>query len=113
MIITQQQMSQSTKQMRGGDGVCHMLEFLSKEEMNHARLFGTITIPPNASIGEHPHIDETEYYWIIEGEGVLTESSGVHVVKKGDLVVTSSGESHAIRNEKNTPLVLLALIILD
>jgi mannose-6-phosphate isomerase-like protein (cupin superfamily) len=43
----------------------------------------------------------------------VTEADGEKIVKKGDLVITGNGASHAIRNEKSEPLVFLALIILD
>jgi mannose-6-phosphate isomerase-like protein (cupin superfamily) len=101
------------RQMRGGDGLCQTLDFLMPEEMQHCRLFSTITMKKGTSIGEHNHENETEYYWIVSGEGVVTESDGEKVVKKGDLVITGDGASHAIRNEKDEPLVFLALIILD
>lgn len=113
MIKRANEMSVTHKQMRDGLGVCEIVEFLPKEEMDHCRLFGTITIPPGCSIGEHPHIDECEYYWIMEGEGILSEKEEESVVTKGDLVITKDGATHAIRNEKERPLKLLALIILE
>ncbi|HHU88479.1 MAG: cupin domain-containing protein [Sphaerochaetaceae bacterium] len=113
MIKRAREMLYRERQMRGGDGLCQTVDFLTKEEMQHCRLFGTITLEQGCSIGEHPHEGETEYYWIISGEGVVTESDGEKVVQKGDLVITGNGESHAIRNEKEEPLLFLALIILD
>jgi mannose-6-phosphate isomerase-like protein (cupin superfamily) len=74
---------------------------------------GCITIEKGSSIGEHDHVNETEYYWIVSGEGVVTEADGDKVVGPGDLVITGGGASHAIRNEKDEPLVFMAIIILD
>ncbi len=113
MIKRASEMLYRERQMRGGDGLCQTVDFLSKEEMQHCRLFGTITLKQGTSIGEHTHEGETEYYWIISGEGIVSESDGEKIVKAGDLVITGNGESHAIRNAKMEPLVFLALIILD
>lgn len=113
MIKRASEMLSSERQMRGGDGLCQILEFLKPEEMKHCRLFSTITMKQGTSIGEHDHVNETEYYWIISGEGVVTEADGEKTVRAGDLVITGGGASHAIRNEKVEPLVFLALIILD
>ncbi len=113
MIKRSSEMLYRERQMRGGDGLCKTVDFLTKEEMRHCRLFGTITLEQGCSIGEHSHEGETEYYWIISGEGIVTERDGEKVVQAGDLVITGDGESHAIRNEKEEALVFLALIILD
>jgi len=113
MIKKASEMRYSEAQMRGGNGLCKKLDFLPVGEMSHCRLFSTITIEQGNSIGEHDHVDETEYYWIISGEGVVTEADGDKVVKAGDLVITGGGASHAIRNENSEPLVFLALIILE
>jgi len=113
MIKHAKEMLYRERQMRGGDGLCQTLDFLNPEEMKHCRLFSTITMQQGTSIGEHDHVNETEYYWIISGEGVVTETDGEKVVASGDLVITGGGASHAIRNEKSEPLVFLALIILD
>jgi len=113
MIKHASEMLARERQIRGGAGVCQTLDFLQPEEMKHCRLFGTITLKQGTSIGEHDHVNETEYYWIISGEGIVSEADGEKVVTPGDLVITGNGASHAIRNEKVEPLVFLALIILD
>jgi quercetin dioxygenase-like cupin family protein len=76
-------------------------------------MFGKLTLVPGASIGKHQHIGETEYYWILQGEGIVTEADGEKHVKAGDLVITGGGATHAIRNEGTQDLVFMALIILD
>lgn len=100
-------------QMRGGNGLCKRLELLPQSEMKHCRFMGCVTIDKGNSIGTHDHVNETEYYWIVSGEGVVTEADGEKPVGPGDLVITGGGASHAIRNEKDKPLVFMALIILD
>ncbi|MCH3917242.1 MAG: cupin domain-containing protein [Spirochaetia bacterium] len=107
-------MSLSQKQnMRGGKGTILLKDLMEKGTVAHCRLFSQITIRQGCSIGQHDHVDETEYYWILKGEGIVTEADGEKQVAAGDMVVTGGGASHAIRNDKEEDLVLMALIILD
>lgn len=100
--------------MRGGAGNVQIKDLLDDKDMAaHCRLFSMLTIEQGCGIGEHDHCNETEYYWILSGEGIVTEADGDKVVRRGDLVVTGGGASHAIRNEKPEPLVFMALIVLD
>ncbi|MFA5448710.1 MAG: cupin domain-containing protein [Sphaerochaeta sp.] len=114
MIVRKDEMKSTVRsQMRGGQGDVLMTNLMEEGSVAHTRLFSTLTLPPGASIGEHDHVDETEYYWILKGQGVVTEADGEKVVRTGDLVVTGGGASHAIRNDGQEDLVFLALIILD
>jgi mannose-6-phosphate isomerase-like protein (cupin superfamily) len=114
MIKKEQEMEQSIRTaMRGGSGSVTFTYLMDEGTMAHTRLFAKLTLPQGASIGEHDHVDETEYYWILSGEGIVTEADGEKVVGAGDLVITGGGASHAIRNEKKDDLVFLALIILE
>lgn len=100
-------------QMRGGEGEAFFTYLMNANEVPHTRLFSTITLESGSSIGEHSHTDEIEYYWILQGEGIVTEADGEKTVKKGDLVVTGGGASHAIRNDGAQALIFLALIIFE
>ncbi|MFA5698897.1 MAG: cupin domain-containing protein [Sphaerochaeta sp.] len=99
--------------MRGGAGEAAFTYLMDSGEVPHTRLFSTITLQKGASIGEHTHSGEVEYYWILQGEGIVTEADGEKFVEKGDLVITGGGASHAIRNEGSEDLIFLALIILE
>lgn len=114
MIRKYDEMTTTTKkQMRGGTGEVQLTALAQEGSVKHCRLFSELVLEPGSSIGEHDHVNETEYYWITEGKGIVTESDGEKVVGKGDLVVTGGGASHAIRNEGPETLKFLALIILD
>lgn len=114
MIRKFTQMKQSTREhMRGGEKEVAVLDIMDKGTMEHCRMFSRLTLKSGASIGEHQHTGETEYYWILKGEGIVTESDGEHKVEAGDVVVTGGGASHAIRNDGREDLVFLALIILS
>jgi mannose-6-phosphate isomerase-like protein (cupin superfamily) len=98
---------------RGGEGTVqftHFAEGKGKAQKN-TNLLAEITLPPGASIGKHTHTGETEFFIIMEGAGVADDNGREVPVKKGDIMITASGESHSIANNGNVPLVLHAAII--
>jgi Mannose-6-phosphate isomerase len=100
--------------MRGGDGSVAALKLLSEGEFcPNFRLFSIMTLKPGCSIGPHSHSMETEYYYILSGSGIVSEADGEKAVRKGDLVITGGGASHAIRNSGNEDLIFLAAIITE
>lgn len=114
MIIKSSQMNTEVKhQMRGGIGDIEIIHLAENENLIKSRLLSKIVIPIGASIGEHNHIDETEYYIIEDGKGVVVDNGIDIEVTKGDLVITRNGATHSIRNTGNTPLEMIAIIILE
>ena len=114
MIIKQTEMTATQREhMREGNGTVKIQNLMEKGTVKHCRLFSKMTLDEGCSIGLHDHNGETEYYWILSGEGIVSEKDGEKVVKTGDMVVTGNGESHAIRNSGHSPLVFMAIIILD
>lgn len=114
MVIKNENQKKEVKiKMREGLGEVQFQHIVEKESLNHSRLFSKITLKKNCSIGAHTHIKETEYYYIIQGEGVVTEKTGSYSVSVGDVVITGDQESHSIINEKDEDLVFIALILLD
>jgi quercetin dioxygenase-like cupin family protein len=101
------------EKMRDGDGRVDILHLMEKESLPAGRLFSVVTLEPDCSIGSHTHTGETEFYYIIEGEGIVSEADGEKLVHPGDLVITGNGESHAIRNKSTDTLRFIALILLD
>jgi|LAHS01.1.fsa_nt_gb mannose-6-phosphate isomerase-like protein (cupin superfamily) len=114
MIKRHEEMKTEIKEhMRGGAKQVVMEHIMDNGTVAHCRMFAKLTLEPGASIGEHQHTGETEYYWILQGEGIVTEADGEKHVKPGDVVITGGGASHAIRNDGTQDLVFMALIILD
>ena len=58
-----------------------------------------ITVPPGSVVGEHPHSDDEEVYFIISGTGTMVVDGEERVVGSGSAVLTLSGSVHGIRNE--------------
>jgi len=112
MVIRRNQMKVDRKEkMRGGDGVVTMVHMADPATMKNHRLVAEATIPPGASIGEHDHVNEIEYYIILEGEGIVVDDGKDVKVGPGDVVATGDGASHSIRNEGSVPLKMHAVIV--
>jgi len=114
MIVRKEHLQKDEKtNMRGGKETVELLHMVRGEDLPHGRLFSHLTIPPGGSIGPHPHEGETEYYYIISGNGVVEEQEGRFPVAPGDVVVTGGGASHSIENTGDQPLSFIALILFD
>ena len=97
----------------GGSGSLTQRYILPNDMVPHGRCFGQITMEQGAAMPLHTHHNETEFYYILQGEGVVTHDAGETRVQQGDVVRTGDGESHAIRNEQPEPLAFIALILSD
>ncbi len=112
MIIHRHEMKVELKErMRDGEGTATVVNFVDGATMKNARLLSEITLPPGASIGEHRHDSETEYYIILEGSGKVADNGTDQPVKAGDVVVTGDGAAHSIKNTGSVPLKFHAVII--
>lgn len=99
------------KNMRGGEGEIAITNIVNKEELKNARLLAYINIPVGASIGEHEHKDEIEYYIILNGNGKVDDNGSLEEVQAGDVIITGGGASHSIKNIGNSELNMIAIII--
>ena len=98
--------------MRGGNGIVTIQNFLEKEEMNgKGRLFSRISLNKCCSIGYHEHNGEAEIFTVMSGEGIFNDNGTEYPVKAGDVLVTESGSGHSIACAGDEPLELVALII--
>lgn len=114
MIIERSTMAREVREkMRGGKGEVTLTMLGGKDLQKHCRMLSEIVIPPCASIGEHEHSGETEYYIILEGTGLVNDNGKPVTAKKGDVVVTNGGARHSIENTGNTPLKMIAVIVTD
>ena len=104
--------SEVRPEMRGGSGSVTVKTIFSAEEIKaKSRLCAKLTLPPGASIGVHEHLKEDEVYIITQGCGILDDGHTETVVSVGDAVLTGNGESHAIRNDGDSPLEIVAVIM--
>ena len=102
------------EKMRGGNGIVEITNFATPEELNQkGRLFGKITLKPGCGIGYHVHEGETEMFYFASGSGRVCDDGEWYDVAAGDSMTTPGGHGHAVENNGETDLVLVAAIILD
>ena len=100
--------------MRGGGGNVAVQSLIDKAKLpKKCRMFGVMTIEKGCGIGAHDHVNETEFYYCLSGEGVVLDEGKELPFMAGDCTSCGEGKSHAIRNEKDEPLVVLACIVLE
>lgn len=69
---------------------------------------GWLTLPKGASIGLHKHNDNEDVYIIVSGKGLFTDGNGKETqVEAGDITIARPGQSHALKNVGDEPLVFL------
>ena len=112
MIIRRNEMkSESKEKMRDGEGSVQLTYLVNTDKEKHTRMLAEVTLKSGCSIGYHQHDNETEYYFIISGTGIVNDDGKEIQVKAGDSVVTGNGASHSIKNSGTEPLIFHAVII--
>jgi mannose-6-phosphate isomerase-like protein (cupin superfamily) len=103
------------ERMREGSGSVEILQILRREEIpgGKVRLFARLRLPPGSSIGPHGHQKESEIFYVLNGQGTLTEDGTASSIAAGDASVTGGGASHSLSNTGTVPLEVLAVIVLD
>jgi len=103
------------QRMREGRGSVEILQILRKEEVpgGRVRLFSRLRLQPGSSIGAHVHEKESEIFYVLSGEGTVTENGTATVIAAGDAAVTGGGGTHSLENTGTAALEVLAVIVLD
>ena len=98
---------------QGGDGEVTFYDWLLPDEApGHGRLFSKLVIPPGASIGYHEHQGEFEAFYVLEGEGMVSDNGTPVSLHPGDMHLCPDGSAHGtINTSSDRDLVLLALIL--
>jgi mannose-6-phosphate isomerase-like protein (cupin superfamily) len=76
----------------------------------HVRLMCEVLINPGEECRLHPHIGDTEIYYILSGKAEYEGAEGKSVLEPGDVTCCYDGESHAIKCRDSEPLKFLAFI---
>lgn len=97
---------------KGGEGYLVNRVILPADGMyGKGRIFNTVTLEKNCEIGWHVHDGDGETYLVISGEGEYNDNGTVTTVREGDVCFTDSGEGHSMKNLRDEPLVLVALVL--
>ena len=100
--------------VRNGNGLIHIKHLTDKEGLyGHGRMFAHITVDPGCSIGYHDHQHETEFYYILKGQGLFNDNGEKKAVAAGDICATGFGEVHGLENTGAEDLEMMALIVME
>lgn len=114
MVVKSNEMvKQVRSELKGGKGDIHFLNCVDKDTIPNCRLLAYMTVPEKCSIGEHEHLKETECYVIRSGKGVVIDNGERIEIEAGDVVITGDGDIHSVINTGNTPLEILAFIVMN
>lgn len=114
MILSDQERKEILGCFFNGKGTVHaktILPINSNFFHGAGRLFNHVIIPPHASIGLHSHNGDQEIYYILNGSGIYNDN-GIEVrVQHGDVTICQSGEQHALKNDGDIDLEMIALVL--
>lgn len=102
------------RHMCGGEGEVVIQHILGEKELNgKCGLYAKVTIPVGSSLGYHEHHNESETYFILQGEGEYDDNGTKRTVKSGDVTFTPDNCGHGLKNTGSVDLEFMALIIFD
>lgn len=83
-----------------------------EEFFDKGGMFAHVRLVKNAVVDWHIHTGEIEYYYILSGTGIFTNSDGTEqTVTSGDVCTMQLNGGHAIRQIGEETLEFIALII--
>lgn len=97
--------------VRGGSGLVAAHKLLDLFPGSSIKSVGLVRLEPGASVGEHSHSGDEDFYYCISGVGVVVDNGVEHPFTPGTLQITRSGESQAIRNAGETELIFLGALV--
>jgi mannose-6-phosphate isomerase-like protein (cupin superfamily) len=95
----------------GGRGKITFTYMAPNETLQNARLIAELALEPGAVFGPHSHENETAYYLIVNGIGLVNDGKSERTVRSGDIVICGNGSSHSIENIGKRNLFFHAVII--
>ena len=114
MVISSEKCNRRDARIQEGKGIIHIKDLADKAAMyDHGRMFAHIVIDPGCSLGYHEHHHETEFYYIIKGEGLFSDNGKEVMVHTGDVCVTGFGQGHSMENRTEEPLEMIALVVME
>ncbi|MFT4900782.1 MAG: mannose-6-phosphate isomerase-like protein (cupin superfamily) [Lentimonas sp.] len=97
--------------VRGGSGTVYAHKLLDLYPGSAIKSVGLVRLEPGASVGDHSHQQEEDFYYCISGNGIVVDNGVEHPFTPGCLQITRHGETQAIRNTGETELVFLGALI--
>ena len=112
VIRKENQRLQVRDHVRGGNGRLENRHIIEPDAMfGSTTLFSEFFFDAGDSIGVHPHDNDAEVYYMLEGQLTLIEDGVETVLNEGDASYAHSGTAHAIENRSDKPARMLAVIL--
>ena len=96
-------------------GPGHLISLVGVEQdsemWNRGRMLNENVLEKDCGVGYHVHQGDGEIYVILSGEAEYNDNGTVTTVRAGDVCFTDSGEGHSMKNLRDEPLVLVALVL--
>ena len=94
----------------GGAEINAIIE--NEEFFGKGRMFARVRLQKGEAVDWHTHTDEIEYYYILSGAGIFTNSDKTEqTVVAGDVCTMELNGGHAIRQIGENVLEFIALIL--
>lgn len=85
--------------VRGGQGEVRCRDYLKGVDVDLPfQAFNLNEMQPGATIPEHQHTDEAEFYFVVAGRGIGYHNGRRFAVGPGDAWFCRPGETHGIEN---------------
>ncbi|MGC6423881.1 MAG: cupin domain-containing protein [Lentimonas sp.] len=97
--------------VRGGSGTVYSHKLLDLFPGSAIKSVGVVRLEPGATIGEHSHHGDEDFYFCISGTGIVIDDGQEHPFTPGVIQITRDGGSQAIRNTGETELVFLGALV--
>jgi oxalate decarboxylase/phosphoglucose isomerase-like protein (cupin superfamily) len=68
-------------------------------------------LAPGVTIGLHTHDDDEEYYYILEGHGVMALDGERFEVNAGDIAAVYPGGEHGLENNSDIDLHMIVVCV--
>ena len=107
-----EQGKRTKSELFGGHGTLLFQDVFSKEQLGERfSTFAVVTLMPGDSIGEHPHTENGEIYYMLQGVGTIIDDGVESPLKPGDAQYCADGHTHGMRNDTATPIMYLAVVV--
>jgi mannose-6-phosphate isomerase-like protein (cupin superfamily) len=88
----------------GGQGEYSVRTLLDRIPGSVFKYVRDVMLSPGSSVGEHPHLDDDEVFFIISGTGVMLVDGEEQCVRPGTAILTRAGSRHGLHNPGPEPL---------
>lgn len=98
--------------LKDGDGSIAFTSIaLKNQTYDKIKMYSTLLLKKNDSIGYHTHNGEKEIMLINKGKGLYKDDGLETTVYSGDVTICEEGHFHGIKNESDEDLEIIAMII--